>query len=295
VAALISVRAAGGVVWRPAANPGDEPSVCLVHRPRRHDWSLPKGKLAPGEPPLVAAVREVREETAVRAVPQMRLPSIHYRVDQLVPKTVDYWSMRAVAEGEFTPNDEVDDLRWLPISAAEGLLTYPHDGRVLRAFRALPPVSATVALIRHAHAGERRRWLGADSARPLDAVGEREAGALAELLVVFAPDRLVSASPRRCLQTLAGLAERLDLPIEVEGAFDESPAARDGAAAADRLAALAASTGSTVVCAQGGAIPSALARLGGGGPARYETAKGAGWLLAFAGPDLAGIDRLGLS
>ncbi|HEY3009809.1 MAG TPA: NUDIX hydrolase [Micromonosporaceae bacterium] len=293
MAALTPVRAAGGVVWRPAAG---EPSVCLVHRPRHNDWSLPKGKLTAGEPTIAAAVREVFEETAVRAAPQVRLPSVSYWVGEGLPKTVDYWSMCELWADEFTPNDEVDELCWLPATDAERLLTYGHDGDVLRAFRALPPVSATVTLIRHAEAGDRRAWLGADSARPLEPAGERQAAALTDLLALFAPERLVSASPRRCLQTLAGLADRLDLPIEVDTAFDESHASPDGTVAAERLVAVARSARSTVVCGQGGSIAPALAQLldGGANVSQYHTPKGDGWLLAFAGIAVVGADRLQL-
>jgi 8-oxo-dGTP diphosphatase len=302
VAALTPVRAAGGVVWRPS---DDGPAVCLVHRPRYDDWSLPKGKLAAGEPTLAAAVREVLEETAVRAVPQVRLPSVSYLVRDGTPKTVDFWSMRATTAGEFAPNDEVDGLRWLPVSAAERLVSYPHDAGVLRAFAELPAVSAVVVLIRHGEAGERRSWLGADSARPLDAAGERQARELTDLLAVFEPERLVSASPKRCRQTLADLAERFDLAIEVDTALDESGASAGTTAA--RLVALAGAARSTVVCAQGAAIPTALARLlahdplahdppaDDRRPARFETPKGSGWLLAFAGTAVAGADRLMLS
>ena len=50
------VRASGGVLWRPSPS---GPEVAVVHRPRYDDWSLPKGKVDPGEIPLVTAVREV--------------------------------------------------------------------------------------------------------------------------------------------------------------------------------------------------------------------------------------------
>ncbi|MDQ1434368.1 MAG: 8-oxo-dGTP diphosphatase, partial [Actinomycetota bacterium] len=38
----------------------------VVHRPRYDDWSLPKGKLVPGESSEDAARREVLEETGMR-------------------------------------------------------------------------------------------------------------------------------------------------------------------------------------------------------------------------------------
>ena len=53
------VEAAGGVVVR-------DGKVLLVHRPRYDDWTLPKGKLDPGESFEDAALREVEEETGLR-------------------------------------------------------------------------------------------------------------------------------------------------------------------------------------------------------------------------------------
>ena len=59
-----AVLAAGGVVWRRTNSAKVE--VLLVHRPKYDDWTLPKGKLEPGESFKEAAVREVEEETGIR-------------------------------------------------------------------------------------------------------------------------------------------------------------------------------------------------------------------------------------
>ena len=61
--AAAEVRAAGAVIWRPA---GRGAQVALVHRPKYDDWSFPKGKLEPGEHVLLAATREVAEETGLQ-------------------------------------------------------------------------------------------------------------------------------------------------------------------------------------------------------------------------------------
>ena len=57
-----TVLAAGAAVWRSGKA---EMELLVVHRPRHGDWSLPKGKLDPGERLPVTAVREVLEETSV--------------------------------------------------------------------------------------------------------------------------------------------------------------------------------------------------------------------------------------
>jgi 8-oxo-dGTP pyrophosphatase MutT (NUDIX family) len=293
LARLTPVRAAGGVVWRPGR---DDVEVCLVHRPRYDDWSLPKGKLEPGEHPLLAAVREVAEETNIRAVPQARLSRVQYTMRDGIPKTVDYWSMRALGEGRFEAHAEVDQLRWLPIAEAAGRVSYSHDISVLRAFAALPRVSVVLALVRHASAGKRGTWSGPDDARPLDKVGWAQARALAPLLALVQPHRLVTATVRRCRQTLDPLAQRLDLPIEADSAFDEpadvEDAAGSAAAAASRLRDVAVAGAPAAVCSQGKVIPNALALLAGAAPRDYVTPKGTGWLLAFAADRPVAADRL---
>jgi 8-oxo-dGTP diphosphatase len=301
LAAVTPIRAAGGVAWRPSTADGWAAGrstggieVCLVHRPRYDDWSLPKGKLEPGEHPLLAAVREVAEEADVRGVPQVRLPAVHYPSNGQ-PKVVDFWSMRAVAQGGFEENTEVDGVRWLPVDEAVRLVSYPHDARVLRDFAALPPVTAVLTLVRHAQAGARATWSGPDSARPLDVVGWAQARALAPLLALTRPERLLAASARRCLQTLDPLAELLDLPIEVDADFDEPKPGQDldenALAAAARLTELATTGSAAAICSQGKVIPAALARLA-GSPADYTTPKGTGWLLAFTADRLLAADRL---
>ncbi|TDC77723.1 NUDIX hydrolase [Micromonospora sp. KC606] len=287
----VGIRAAGGVVWRPDSDGGFE--VCLVHRPRYGDWSLPKGKLEPGEHPLLAAVREVAEESDVRAVPQVRLPTVRYRSEGR-PKTVDYWSMRAVGTGGFQPGTEVDDVCWLAVDEAVRLVSYPHDAQVLTAFAALPPVTTTIALVRHALAGKRGTWSGPDDSRPLDAEGWAQAEALAPLVALVRPTRLLSASVRRCVQTLGPAAARLDLPIEACGDLDEPRPGQQreecALAAAGRLLSLAAAGEPVGLCGQGKVIPGVLERLT-GRAGDFTTPKGGGWLLAFTADRLLAADR----
>jgi 8-oxo-dGTP diphosphatase len=123
-----AVDAAGGVVVRNGR-------IALVHRPRYDDWTLPKGKLEPGERHDDAALREVEEETGMRCTLGRELPSARYRDRHDRPKLVRYFRMEAVA-GEFSPTDEVDELRWVTPREALGLLTYDRDRDVVRALGA---------------------------------------------------------------------------------------------------------------------------------------------------------------
>ncbi|MEU8659487.1 NUDIX hydrolase [Actinoplanes philippinensis] len=286
-------RAAGGVLCRRS---GDRVEVCLVHRPRYDDWSLPKGKLAGGEEPLAGALREVEEETGAAAVPQLRLPDVDYVLPGGRPKNVAYWLMAAASDGPVRDTAEVDETVWLPLAEAAGRLTYPDERTVLAGVASLPPVTAVIALVRHARAGERKKWAGRDELRPIDPVGAKQADRIAALLTALRPRRLVAATPLRCTQTLEPLAAAVDRPIVRDAAFAE-PSGPDGlparvAAAEARLAELRGFD-RAVVCSQGKLMPHLLASLLGETDHRpFKTPKGDGWLLAWSGETLLGASRL---
>ena len=117
------VRAAGGLV---VDSSGDEVTIAVVHRPRHDDWSLPKGKLDPGESWEEAARREVAEETGFDCELAEELEPARYRDRHGRSKIVRFWRMRPLS-GEFEPGEEVDELRWLRVGEAVGLLSYDHD------------------------------------------------------------------------------------------------------------------------------------------------------------------------
>ena len=120
------VHAAGGLVVRDGL-------VLLVHRPRYDDWTLPKGKLDAGESFEEAALREVEEETGVRCTLGAELPSTRYSDKKDRPKLVRYWLMEVEHDPGFTPNDEVDGVRWVTPAEAAALLTYQRDAELLAA------------------------------------------------------------------------------------------------------------------------------------------------------------------
>jgi 8-oxo-dGTP pyrophosphatase MutT (NUDIX family) len=177
-----AVLAAGAVLWR-ADTDDAEPKVAIIHRPRYDDWSLPKGKVDPGETEPVTAVREVLEETGCTAHLGRRLTTVSYPVEQGVKK-VRYWAARRI-DGEFAPNDEVDELVWLTVAEAMKRVGYPHDQKVLRRFAKLPADTQTVLIVRHGSAGDKKRYRGDDDKRPLDKRGRAQAESLVGQLLAF--------------------------------------------------------------------------------------------------------------
>jgi 8-oxo-dGTP diphosphatase len=120
--AMAEVHAAGGVVVRADGR------IAVIHRPRYDDWSLPKGKLEDGESFETGALREVAEETGIRGRIVGELAATEYVDRKGRDKIVRYYRMDLDGEpGDFAPNDEVDELRWLTPAEARELLSYEHD------------------------------------------------------------------------------------------------------------------------------------------------------------------------
>lgn len=281
------IRAAGAVLWR--RNPDGELSVAVVHRPRYDDWSLPKGKLEHGETVPSAAVREIKEETGFGCVLGRFLSTISYQVDlrgDPVPKTVGYFSARAL-DGSFTPDPEVDELKWLPPAKAHQVLTYAQEVEVLEEFAAVTMPLTSVLLVRHGKAGKRENWNGDDDLRPLSEAGARQAAALRAMLPLFGADRVHSAPRLRCVQTVRGIAEDLGTDILHEPLLSEEGYWHDPVRGMARLLAIVSAGGTPLICSQGAVIPDlvgTLAQRDGVPIAKVPAKKGSLWLLSFATP-----------
>ncbi len=117
--------------------------IALVHRPVQHDWSFPKGKLEAGETLDIAALREVREETGMTCDLLRFIGHTEYVDRKGRPKTVAYWIMAATG-GSFSPNEEVDELRWLRLDEAARLLSYPRDRELVAVLVAADQVEPVI-------------------------------------------------------------------------------------------------------------------------------------------------------
>jgi 8-oxo-dGTP pyrophosphatase MutT (NUDIX family) len=100
--------------------------------------ALPKGHVDPGETPVQAAAREVREEAGVDADLLGDLGSVRYwymRGGKRIAKQVDFF-LFAYRDGDVADHDhEVEEARWMPLTEAAEALSY--DGERDMATRAL--------------------------------------------------------------------------------------------------------------------------------------------------------------
>lgn len=285
--------AAGAVLWR--GDPQD-PEFAVIHRPHYDDWSLAKGKVDPGESLPVTAVREIREETGYEVKLGKLLGKVTYPVKDRT-KVVYYWAAK-VTGGKFKKNDEVDEIRWLTLDGAKKLVSYDLDKDVLKkaAKRLRLAPTTRVLYVRHGRAHDRKNWEGDDNLRPLDKKGRKQAEMLVEMLKAYHPTAIYSAKPNRCQQTVAPLAQDLELGVTVNAKLGDETCEANPTKALAAFLDIAADGGVPVICSQGLTIPAVIEGLS---PDFLEcdeetlkTKKGGVWVLHFNGGTLTGADYL---
>ncbi len=284
--------AAGALLWR--RGEGGEFEFALAHRPRYDDWSLPKGKVDPGENLPGTAIREIEEETGFRATLGWFLGYVHYAVGTRT-KVVYYWTAEAT-EGEFEENDEVDELRWVTAEQAHSLLSYDLDHKVVDAGLAMLELGCDrrVLYVRHAKAHAREGWAGDDDLRPLTKKGRRQSEILVSALEGYRPSSIYSAVPDRCVHTATPLSQDSGLPIVTNEDLGDAGWLKSSETAIDAFRS-AAGEGVSMIVGQGTVIPGVLARLAGEAGMEIEDIrckKSSTWVLHFRGDTLLGVDYL---
>jgi 8-oxo-dGTP pyrophosphatase MutT (NUDIX family) len=116
-----------------------EEVVVIVPTRRAADGSrvlaLPKGHVDPGETPLQAAEREVREETGVVAEPVRELGEARYwyrRDGRTIGKTVTFYLFSYIEGDTEDHDDEVEEARWMPLRDAQTQLTHAAEREMVQ-------------------------------------------------------------------------------------------------------------------------------------------------------------------
>ncbi len=145
----------------------------------------------------------------------------------------------------------------------------------------------TLLLVRHADAGDRAAWTGDDLERPLSATGRQQSAALASLHADRPLDAILSSPARRCLDTVAPLAEAHGLPVEPADALAEGASFQE----IDRLLTRFAAT-EVLLCSHADVIGAALTALWRRGhlPERPNARKVATWVVEGGWPDPSRVE-----
>ena len=315
------VRSAGALVWRftdpeRVAVPGEsiDPAdieVLMVHRPRYHDWSWPKGKTENGESLVAAAVREVEEETGQIITLGAPLTTQRYRLGGGQTKEVHYWVGTPVPAGHASerlrapvaraPRTEIDQTAWTSPERAADMLTRRGDRRLLADIVARARegrLVTTMLLVLRPGQGLTPRLDEAGGARATaspsassgGSAAPAEAAAPSKPRPAPTPAMVASAAARRAAQVEQGSAKKVETAPEPV----DPPLSRFGVRQAFDLIDLLSSFG----VARAFASPAARSRqsltpwasMGGGSVTLVESLD-----LAVSGPDVQidGEARLG--
>lgn len=97
-------------------------------------YGLPKGQIEPGETPAQTALREIREETGVRARLYRNVPPMEdiYRLADGRTKKVTYYLARFDGDRLYPDPSQVDGALLLPLENALTMLSHASVRKVLR-------------------------------------------------------------------------------------------------------------------------------------------------------------------
>lgn len=109
--------------------------VLLIRRgtpPRQGEWSLPGGRIEPGERAVDAALRELREETGVEAT----ITGLIDVVDGLFPEAGRHYVLIDYAaqwiSGEPVAGDDAMEARFVALDEVETLIDWSETLRIIR-------------------------------------------------------------------------------------------------------------------------------------------------------------------
>ena len=285
------ILAAGALVWRKSKEKKIE--IAVIHRPKYNDWTIPKGKVELSESSIACAYREVIEETSIETEFGMYLGEVKYQsLDG--PKQVSFWSAQVVKENTFTPNSEVDAIKWVEAAKAAKFLSLESDKEILSKFNKLKYESKPLVLLRHAKALSRDEWQGDDDDRPLDSLGQMQAKRLLSIYQAFNLEQIHTSDAIRCYDTVEPMAKALGLKLEVSNKLSESAFKMDKEDAFDYARDLIKSDKRALLCSHNPILPKVLNKLTKKSDVESDEEKlypADAWVIHRIGKEVIQIDR----
>ena len=286
------ILAAGALVWRKSKEKKIE--IAVIHRPKYNDWTIPKGKVELSESSIACAYREVIEETSIETEFGMYLGEVKYQsLDG--PKQVSFWSAQVVKENTFTPNSEVDAIKWVEAAKAAKFLSLESDKEILSKFNKLKYESKPLVLLRHAKALSRDEWQGDDDDRPLDSLGQMQAKRLLSIYQAFNLEQIHTSDAIRCYDTVEPMAKALGLRLEVSNKLSESAFKKDKEDAFDYARDLIKSDKRALLCSHNPILPKVLNKLTKKSDVESDEEKlypADAWVIHRIGKEIIQIDRI---
>jgi 8-oxo-dGTP diphosphatase len=252
------IQASGAVLWRRASNYHLE--IAIIHRPRYNDWSLPKGKVEPGESHISAGYREIQEETGYESIFGPEIGTVVYKLEG-APKEVRYWAAAATAQTGNPSPEEVDLVEWLTPKEAKEKLTNKDDRAIVDFFLDFGADTFPIILLRHAKALKRTEWDGDDGDRPLEHHGQLQAKRLLPIYMPYNPAEIHTSDALRCIETIDLLARSLTKTPIFSSDLSEYGFAVDRQAPLDYVQDLMDRGVPAIVCSHNPIIPKVVKKL----------------------------------
>ena len=285
------IKASGTVLWKYI---GDEIHVCLVHRKKYSDWSLPKGKPLSEESLIRCAYRETKEETGFELRLGPFLGEVEYH-DGDQEKKVSFWSAQAVkAIGAFDES-EIQEIDWMPISAALSRTTYQSDKDILLRFNETEVDTNFIILLRHAKAIDRLEWRRSDLDRPLSDHGISQSLTIAKNLICFGEFEIISSPAERCVSTVQPLGQKMNQIVQLDWSFGEHDRKDRFYEATSRIKKLMKTNDDYLICSHNPILPGILNELASKSIFHIAETKlrpADAWILHHISGDIISIDTL---
>ncbi len=126
-------KSCGALVYR--YHNGELELLLIRHRFGGH-WSFPKGHVEQGESESQTALREVKEETNISiSLEEGFRESVEYFPKPYIKKQVVYFLGRSLGDTPKRQEEEISEVRWVPIDQAERMVSFANDKNLIRKSR----------------------------------------------------------------------------------------------------------------------------------------------------------------